>query len=580
VTGHSHGDRLAVGGRFRPLRRRRVSLLLFALLFAAAAFVYHGVGDFAFINLDDPDYVSENRMVKVGLSWSGAWWAFSAFHAANWHPLTWLSHLADASLFGMDAGAHHLVSLGLHVASTLLLFQFLRALTGAFWSCAAVAALFAVHPVQVESVAWIAERKTVLATLLGILTLRAYLWHLARPATRSFAFVAVLLTLGLLAKPTLVVLPLILLLLDWWPLGRLRRAGIGAGSALPLILEKAPLFVLALLSGSVTIAAQSRVGAVASLQVFSLQERLGNAMLSCVVYLGELFLPHGLSAFYSHPAGSLPWGLAGLAACAVAVVTFMAWHSRREAPYFAFGWLWFLVTLLPVIGIIQVGSQARADRYLYLPLIGIFLAVLWGAADLARRRPRARAPVALSIAVAVVLLALAAQRQTGYWQDSGTLWEHALAVDPTSETALYQLSEHYKEQGRFDDQALLLRQLVTLNPRHERALNNLCIARYRLGEKPEALFGDYQTLLMVNPQNAKALQNYGYLLIESGRYAEAIAKLEQAIEIDPRYCTAINNLGRAHLLKGDKPQARRSFERAIACDPEQQKYRANLEFAR
>ena len=559
--------------------RRIVTLLVVALLLAAELFVYRGVGGFDFVNLDDPDYVTENRMVQGGLNRNGAGWAFTAFHAANWHPLTWLSHMADASLFGMDAGAHHLVSLGLHAASTLLLFQLLRALTGSFWRCAAVAALFAVHPVQVESVAWVAERKTVVAVLLGLLTLRTYLWHLARPATRSFAFVAILFTLGLLAKPLLVVLPLILLLLDWWPLGRIRRGGSGAGTVRPLILEKAPLFALALLSGIVTIAAQARVGAVASLQFFPLPVRLGNALLSYIAYLGELLLPRDLSVFYPHPSEGLPWGRAGLAALALAGITSVAWRSRREAPYAAVGWLWFLTALLPVIGIIQVGSQARADRYLYLPLIGIFLAIVWGAADLAWRRPRSRAPVALSIATAVVLLALAAHRQAGYWQNSGTLWGHALAVDPTSETALYQLSEHYKNLGRFHDQAGLLRQLVKINPRHERALNNLCIVRYRLGEKPEALFADYQALLAINPYNAKAQQNYGYLLIEARRYAEAIAILERAIEIDPAYCTAINNLGRAHLLNGNKPQARRCFEGAAACDPQEPKFRANLKLA-
>ncbi|MHB8893715.1 MAG: tetratricopeptide repeat protein [Candidatus Geothermincolia bacterium] len=560
---------------------QRVRAVLFAaLLLGALVFIYRGVAGFDFVNLDDPDYVSGNRMVQGGLNWSGVWWAFTAFHAANWHPLTWLSHMADASLFGMNAGAHHLSSLALHAAGALLLFQLLRALTGSFWRSAAVAALFAVHPAQVEAVAWVAERKTVLAALLGLLTVRTYLWHLARPATRSFAPVVVLFTLGLLAKPMLVVLPLILLLLDWWPLGRLGRGGMLAGTARPLILEKASLFALALLSVIVTIAAQTLAGAVASLEFFPLPVRLGNALLSCVAYLGELFVPHDLSVFYRHPSGSLPWVRAGLAALVLAGVSFLAWRSRRRAPFLAVGWLWFLVTLLPVIGIVQVGSQARADRYLYLPLVGIFLAVGWGAADLARRRPRSRVPVALSIAAAVALLALAAHRQAGYWRDSGTLWEHALAVDPASETALYQLSEHDKDLGRFNEQAVLLRRLVKLNPRHERALNNLCIARYRLGEKPEALFAEYQALLAVNPRSAKALQNYGYLLIESGRYAEAIVKLEQAVEFDPGYCLAVNNLGRAYLAAGDKTRARRIFERAVTCDPQNQTFRANLNLAR
>ncbi len=555
-------------------------MILAVLLLAAAGFVYRGVGGFDFINLDDPAYVTQNGPVRGGLSWSGVRWAFASFHAANWHPLTWLSHMADVSLFGADAGAHHLVSLALHAASTLVLFQLLRALTGSFWRSAAVAALFAVHPVQVESVAWVAERKTVLAGLLGLLAVREYLRHLARPATRSSAGVAVLLALGLLAKPMLVILPLILLLLDWWPLGRFGRRAVTAAGARALIVEKAPLFALALISGIVTIAAQSEVGAVASLRLYPLPVRLGNALLSCTAYLGELFLPRDLTAFYPHPSAGLPWGRAGLAAIALAAVTAIVVRSRRTAPYAAFGWFWYLVTLLPVLGILQVGSQARADRYLYLPLAGIFLAVVWSAADLARLRPRYRIPTALFIAAASALLALAAQRQAGYWRTSGALWEHALAADPRSETALYQLSEFYKDQGRFREEADLLRRLVRLNPRHERGLNNLCIVRYQLGEKPEALLADYQKLLSLNPKNAKALQNYGYLLIEAGRAAEAVAALESAIDVDPAYCTALNNLGRAHLALGDKPRARRAFERTVACDPQQEKYRANLDLAR
>jgi len=574
----NQGAPTTMGARLCPGILRAV--VLAAALLAAALYVYRGSGGFDFVNLDDPDYVSRNPKVLDGLSWGGARWALTAFHAANWHPLTWLSHMADASLFGAGAGAPHLVNLGLHAASALALFELLCALTGSIWRSVAVAALFAVHPVQVESVAWIAERKTVLAGLLGVLAVRVYLRQLARPRPRSFAGVAALLAAGLLAKPMLVVLPLLLLLLDWWPLGRLGRRGGTLGDARPLVVEKLPLFALALLSGAVTIAAQSRVGAVASLEFYPLSIRLGNALLSCTAYLGELALPRDLTAFYPHPSANLSWGRVGLAALALAAICAAAWRARRAAPYAAFGWLWYLVALLPVIGIIQVGSQARADRYLYLPLIGVSLALVWGVADLARSRPRWRLPAALSIAAAIALLAAAAHRQVGYWRDSRTLWEHALAVNPKDEVALYQLSEYDKDLGRFSDQADLLRRLIAVNPRHERARNNLGIARYQLGEKPQALLADYEALLAINPKNVKALQNYGYLLIEAGRAAEAAARLELAVAAEPGYCTALNNLGRAYLAAGDKPRARRAFERAAACDPRQAKYRANLELAR
>ena len=308
--------------------------------------------------------------------------------------------------------------------------------------------------------------------------------------------------------------------------------------------------------------------------------RLGNALLSCAATSANLFLPARPHRLLPAPVGGLPWGRAGLAALALAAVTLVAWRTRRAAPWAAFGWLWFLITLLPVLGILQVGTQARADRYLYLPLVGIFLAVAWGAADLARRRPRSRVPAALAIAAAVVLLAAAAHRQAGYWRDSRTLWEHTLAVDPTSVTALYQLSDYYKEIGRIPEQVALLRRLVRIDPRHQQALNNLAIARYQLGEPPETLLADFRALLAINPKNVKALQNFGFLLIEAGRYAEAIATLERAVAVEPGYCTALNNLGRAYLARGDRPQARRAFERAAACDPEQQKFaQLNLEYS-
>jgi tetratricopeptide (TPR) repeat protein len=558
--------------------RRARAVLIAALVAGAAAFVYRDVGGFAFVNLDDPDYVSRNPAVLGGLSWRGLAWALTSFHAANWHPLTWLSHMADASLFGADAGAHHLVSLGLHAAVAVALFWLLCSLTGARWRSAAAAALFAVHPVQVEAVAWVAERKTLLAALLGLLAVRAYVAHVARPGWRSSARVALLLALGLLAKPMLVVLPPLLLLLDWWPLGRGGGPGGAAARARALLAEKAPLFALALLSGVITIAAQSRVGAVASLETFPLPLRLANALASCAAYLGALALPTGLSVFYPHPAAALPWGrVAGAAAllCAVSLATL---RLRRVAPALLFGWLWYLIALLPVLGLLQVGGQARADRYLYLPLIGVCVALVWGAASLARSRPRALA--ALALAAALALLASAAHRQAGYWRTSRTLWEHALAVDPTSERALYQLSEYEKELGRLPEQIALLRRLVALSPRHERARNNLIVARRQAGEPPQALLEACRELLAINPRNVKALQNYGYLLLEAGRPGEAVEQLQRAVDAEPGYCAAINNLGRAHLALGDKPKAQALFARAAACDPDETKYKQNLELAR
>jgi len=418
-------------------RRARATAIAIALALAALVLaIYAPVRHFDFVQLDDPAYITENPHVLRGLTLDGVRWAFTTGHAANWHPLTWLSHMLDAELFGVAPGPHHLTSVLLHALNTLLLFGALLRMTGAVWRSAVVAALFGVHPLRVESVAWVAERKDVLSALFWLLTLRAYAGFAApaEPAAprrgRRYALALALFALGLMAKPMLVTLPFTLLLLDWWPLGRLGRTG-----AWPLVREKIPFVALAAASSAVTLIVQERGGAVSAVSSEPFALRLENAVVSLVAYLRDMLWPAGLTVIYPFPESVPAWQAAG--ACLVlGGISLAAWRLARSHPYVPVGWLWYLGTLLPVAGLVRVGLQARADRYTYVPLIGIFIAVVWGGAELAARagarfprRPAlpAAAP-ALLAAASILALAAAARHQVGYWKDNVTLWTRATVL--------------------------------------------------------------------------------------------------------------------------------------------------------
>jgi hypothetical protein len=406
---------------------RRTTLLAGALLALLAVALYAPTARHGFVNLDDDAYVVLNPRVNAGLRAANVAWAFTGTACSNWHPLTWISHMLDVQLYGLMPRGHHLTNVALHAANTVLLLLLWRGLTGSLWRSALVAALFAVHPLHVESVAWIAERKDLLSTLLGLLAALAYLGHLRRPRPVAHALALCLFALALMAKPMLVTLPLLLLVLDVWPLGRLGGPAGRRAALRRLVVEKAPWAALSLGSAAITLSVQSASGAVRPGDVFPVSERLANALVSGVAYAGAALWPARLAVYYPHPGGSLPAWQGAVAAALLAAASAAAWRAARRRPHLAAGWLWFLLSLAPVIGIVQVGTQARADRYTYLPLTGLFVALAWSLPR-AARAPRSARRTAASAAAVVALLALAARIQTAYWRDSLTLLGRALDV--------------------------------------------------------------------------------------------------------------------------------------------------------
>jgi protein O-mannosyl-transferase len=434
------------------MMRARVSLVLLTLA------VYLPVLTHGFIRFDDPVYVTRNPWVQAGLTWDGIAWAFTANVASNWHPLTLLSHMLDCELFGMDPLGHHLTSLLLHTASVVLLFEALRLMTGALWRSAAVAALFAIHPTHVESVAWIAERKDVLSGFFWMLTLLAWAFYVRQPSRKRYAVVALSLAAGLLSKPMVVTLPFVLLLLDVWPLGRKIR-----------VKEKLPLFALAAASCVVTVIAQS--GAIGMASQFPLRLRLANAVLSYVAYLGKTLVPSRLAVFYPMPTEFPAWKVVG-AALLLVLLTVLA---LRAARYVTVGWLWFLGTLVPVIGIVQVGGQAMADRYTYLPTIGLFLIAVWGLP---------RIPVWIPILLA---LAIGTRLQLRHWQDSESLFRHAAAVTEGNFIAHLNLAQIHAERGERGPALEHFRKTLEIRPGMWQAQASLGNTLRRWGRPDKAL---------------------------------------------------------------------------------------------
>jgi tetratricopeptide (TPR) repeat protein len=545
--------------------------LLLALLVLA---VYAGARGLGFVNFDDDGYVTGNYRVRAGLSLAGARWALTTFQQGNWHPLTWLSHMLDVQLFGLAAGAHHLVSVGLHAANTVLLFLLLQALTGLRWRSAAVAALFAVHPLHVESVAWVAERKDVLSTLLALLALGAYLRHLRAPSGWRLAPAAALYALGLAAKPMLVTLPLLMLLLDWWPLGRVRIPG-PPGVAGAALREKIPFFCLAGASGVVTLLAQHRGGTVVPLGDTPAGARLANAFLAIARYLGKVLWPAGLAVFYPHPEGGVSPGAAAAAALLVAAVTAVALRAARRAPWLVFGWLWFLVGLAPVIGIVQVGSQALADRYAYLPLAGLLVLLAWGASAAGSRVGVPRWALALGLLAALAASSVAAARQVSVWRDSATLFAHAVAVTEDNWLAQDKLAEALDDEGRAAEAVPRYEEALRLRPGFAQAHVNLGGDLAVAGRRRDARW-HFEEALRLDPDSAEAHNGLGVVLGSLGMAAEAARHFEAALAARPEYPSALLNLGVNRLQAGDPDGAIRLYREVLRLEPGSAEARNNL----
>lgn len=517
-----------------------------------------------FVDYDDRDYVLENPAVRAGLSWPGARWAFTTTHAANWHPLTWLSLQLDASLYSRGkttAWGFHLTSVLLHVLNTVFLFAAFRRLTGATWPSALVAALFALHPLHVESVAWVAERKDVLATLFGFGALGAYARYAERPTFVRQLSVALLLFLSLLAKPMFVTLPCLLLVLDWWPLHRN-----AARSWIALVREKWLLFLLSAWSCLMTLYSQEQGGAVVAESELSRGLRLANALDSYTRYVAKAIYPIDLIAFYPYPpVGRLLWeGIA--AGIFLVAATAAAFYFRRRWPYLLAGWLWYIGTLVPVIGVVQVGAQAMADRYTYVPLVGLFLALAWGAADLVRWR---RLPIPAVATLALLVLATSAAltwRQIGFWRDNATLWEHALAVEEANYNAHYGLGVAYQDQGDQQRAIAHLQRAVELEPRFADTHSALGTAYLRAGRPGDGI-RELTRAVEIVPDQPGTLHQLGLALAGEGDLDRAAKYLRQAVWMQPRNGRYYYDLAFVLQEKGDPRQAREAYRRAMALAP-------------
>jgi protein O-mannosyl-transferase len=556
----------AAGRRDQRWRVAAICLVLAAITFA----VFGQTVGFGFVNFDDGSYVYYNAQTAGGLSWKGLAWVFTHADCGSYHPLTMLSLMGDYQLHGLHAGGYHLTNVLLHTATVILLFLVLRQMTGALWPGAFVAAVFAIHPLRVESVAWVAERKDVLSGLFFMLTIAAYA-RFARNLKSQisnfkfyYAATLFLFAVGLLCKPMLVTLPLVLLLLDYWPLRRAESAG-------SLVLEKLPLLALSAAAIVATLWAQNEAAAIHSDGAYSLSNRLGNAVASCLVYLGQMVWPARLAVLYPFPHHGAPAWKVALAGTLLAGFSATAWAARRTQPWLLVGWVWYLVMLLPVAGIIQAGTQAHADRYTYLPQIGIYVAVTWLVAQWQLNRM-----VVGGLMTAVIAGSMfCAWKQASYWRDSQTLWAHTLACTADNEVAQYSLGNALLQNGEVDEAIAHFQTALQINPDNAETHYNLANALAQRGREDEAII-HYQRALQIDPDCVQAHVNYGGLLLQRGKVDEAIAHFQKTLDIKPDFAPAHDNLGNALLQKGRVSEAIAHFQKALQLQPANPTIQNNL----
>jgi tetratricopeptide (TPR) repeat protein len=535
----------------------------------ATSAAYWGVTRNGFVSLDDAEYVAGNRHVSDGLSWSGVRWAMTSFDAKNWHPLTWLSHMLDVSLFGMWAGGHHLVSVGVHVLNTLLLLCFLRYTTGRLWASAFVAGLFALHPLHVESVAWVAERKDVLSTFFFMATLLAYAWYGRKPGALRYAAVGALLALGLMAKPMLVTVPVLLLLLDYWPL---RRLDLSWPSLQKRVFEKLPLLVLSILSSVVTLVAQQ--GAIAPLDRVPWLIRLSNAVLSYTTYVRQMVWPSDLAVYYAYP-GAPQAGPAALSLALLVAVTAGALWFGRQHRYVATGWFWYVVTLVPVIGIVQVGGQAHADRYTYVPLVGLFIVAAWAVSELIDTRPGLKLPAAVAGVAVLAAAAITTRQAVAYWRDDVTLFGHAVEVGERNRVTLGNVGAAIGIRGDVDEGVAVLKEGLELAPGDARLLmsiGSLMLQGNRLEESLEY----HGRALAADPTVKEAQAGMAYTLARLHRAAEGLPYARKAVALEPTWAFGYNVLAMVLAESGHMDESIAAFQRAIELDPHAPQFYSNL----
>jgi protein O-mannosyl-transferase len=530
--------------------RTSLYLILF-LLIASTSIAYWNIDKCEFISLDDHQYVSKNDHVMSGFNKKNILWAFTTFEAANWHPLTWLSHAFDCTLYGDKPAGHHLTNLMLHIINTLLLFFVLRAMTGSVWRSALVAALFGLHPIHVESVAWVSERKDVLSTLFMFLTMLSYTFFVLQKKCRYYFGALILFALGLLAKPMIVTLPFLLLVLDYWPFGRLQTlpeqnklAGVSLRKKRLLILigEKTPFIVLSLASCIITIFAQHAGNAIVKAEELSLLQRFANSVISYASYIGKVFWPVHLSFFYPLPPGLPSAGNLCLAGSMLLVITFFALIIMKKKPYVLAGWLWFLGTLVPVIGIVQVGSQAMADRYTYVPLIGVFIILSWLLGDLASRTRLLKITVITGSFIILFILIFQTRNQVGYWKNDLTLANHALAVTKDNFLAYRIKGNALLEQNIYDEAVFCFRKSLSFMPSQTSPRLNIGLVHLRQ-KKPREAIAVFNELLAEDSNSTLANLNCGKAYMMLGDTKSAIRCFERAIAKEPFFTAALYNLG-------------------------------------
>jgi tetratricopeptide (TPR) repeat protein len=594
--------------------RKRTNLVVAGCLFLAIETfaVYSSALRHPFVNYDDQDYVTENTHVRAGLTAKTIAWAFTSTEADNWHPLTWLSHMLDCHLYGLNPSGHHLTNILLHLLNVILLFLILARATGAMGRSLLVAALFAVHPLNVESVAWVAERKNVLSTLFFLLTLGAYGWYAVKPNVKRYLGVAVLFLLGLASKPMVITLPFVLLLLDFWPLERIQDRGerkslmprsrknrksrsedsvsemklsVRPAPFFQLVLEKLPLLAFCAASAAITIIAQRSAG-IRSFQRFSFGVRLENAIYAYASYLWKAFWPTQLAAYYPHPGNTLDaWRLCPAALFLVAV-SGLVWTQRRTRPYLVTGWLWYLGTLVPVIGLLQVGDQAMADRYAYIPLIGIFVMVVFGTADWANSKA-VSFPMRAATAIAVLAgLSFLTWRQLAYWRSDYDLWSHTLQVTKENHVAEESISKALLREGRAEEAVPGLQRASSRSPEDPTKHANLGAALAQCGRLQDAI-AEYQAAIPLTPDlrlQTRFYESLATLYDVLGDYSKVRESYRQALQIAPQQSSemiqrlsqeiATESVGSRYLQlglllqeAGKSTEARSAFQEALRLDP-------------
>ena len=524
---------------------------IYLLLFALTLVVYSQVYNYAFLSFDDNQGLLGNRQVRDGFSWSGIAWAFTTGYASNWFPVTWFSHMLDFQLFGLDPGWHHLTNVLIHAVSAVLLFALLKRMTGRVWGSAFVAFVFALHPLHVESVAWVSERKDVLFAFFWFLTTWLYLDFVERRTIGKYLLVVAAFCLGLMSKQMIVTLPFTLLLLDAWPL---KRTGVRI-----LIVEKVPLVGLSIAASAIAFLAQRKGGAVQSFASMPLAARAANAAIAYVIYLANFFWPTGLAFFYPYPARWPVWEVA-LAVIAIGVVSVLAVIAYRTRPYLAVGWFWYLGTLAPVIGLIQVGRQARADRYTYIPLIGISIMLAWAGAELKK------GPVKLVAIAACLFWAAMTWMQIPYWKDSAALYNRAIAVTDANYLAHLNLGVDLAAQGDYQKALRELYTSIEENPDQAHARNSLGGVLYTVGRKDEAI-EQFTQAIRLEPQDAEPHCNLGNALVDAGKVDDAIRELNTALRLNPGMANAYFGLGRALVAEKRPQEAVTYFLEALRINP-------------